>query len=79
MQSIGEFNEGERELWLLHSKVIRVLGSIMQGIISREQENQSDLMIEDVEIAYLFPLWIHIKDPNKLWDERYRGLGWFIN
>jgi hypothetical protein len=29
----------------------------MQGIISREQENQSDLMIEeDVEIAYLFPL-----------------------
>jgi hypothetical protein len=56
MQSIGEFNEGEREVWLLHSKVIRVLGSIMQGIISREQENQSDLMIEDVEIAYLFPL-----------------------
>jgi hypothetical protein len=57
MQSIGEFNEGEREVWLLHSKVIRVLGSIMQGIISGEQENQSNLMSEeDVEIAYLFPL-----------------------
>ena len=56
MQSIGEFNEGEREVWLLHSKVIRVLGSIMQGIISREQENQSDLMIEDVK-SHIFSLY----------------------
>jgi hypothetical protein len=27
VQSVGEFNEEEREVWLLHSKVIRVLGT----------------------------------------------------
>ena len=57
MQSIGEFNEGEREVWLLHSKVIRVLGSIMQGIISREQENQSDLTIEEDVKSHIFSLY----------------------
>jgi hypothetical protein len=53
MKSIGEFNKGERVVWLLHSRVI----NIGTWIISSEQENQSDLMIEEDVESHIFSLY----------------------